>query len=216
MNSDRDLSADSYTTMAIDELNKFVHELGHLKQSVRTGWWLAGVKQPETVAEHSFRTAALAYFLAILEGADAERTAILALFHDAPEARLGDIPSVGKKYLDKADEDKVAWDQIAGAPLPVVEAYTSIISEFRERATPESRLARDADKLECLAQAIEYAAHGYPRAQEWISASHAALESESGRAMAAAMRQADPDRWWADFVANYRSAEAPKPTDGAL
>jgi 5'-deoxynucleotidase YfbR-like HD superfamily hydrolase len=202
--------------MAIEELNKFVHELGHLKQSARTGWWLAGVKQPESVAEHSFRTAALAYFLALQEGANAEHTAILALFHDATEARLGDIPSVGKKYLDKPDEDKVAWDQIAGAPLPVVEAYTSLISEFRERSTPEARLAHDADKLECLAQAIEYAAHGYPRAHDWISASQAALESESGRAMAAAMRDGDPDRWWADFVANYRSAGTAEADDGSL
>ena len=216
MNRDRDSGSESDATMAIEELNTFVHELGHLKQSARTGWWLAGVKQPETVGEHSFRTAALAYFLALQEGANAEHTAILALFHDATEARLGDIPSVGKKYLEKADEDKVAWDQIAGAPLPVVEAYTSIISEFRERVTLEARLAHDADKLECLAQAIEYVAHGYPRAQEWISASQAALESETSRAMAAAMCEGDPDRWWAGIVASYRPAATSELPDGSL
>jgi len=216
VNPDRDPSSESDATMATEDLNRFVHELGHLKQSARTGWWLAGVKQPETVAEHSFRTAALAYFLAIQEGANAEHTAILALFHDATEARLGDIPSVGQKYLDKPDEDKVAWDQVNGVPLSIVQAYTSSISEFRERATPEARLAHDADKLECLAQAVEYAAHGYPRARDWVSASRDAVESETGRAMAAAMCDGDPDRWWADFVANYRSAGTVSGPDGSL
>jgi putative hydrolase of HD superfamily len=137
---------------------------------------------------------------------------MLALFHDVTEARFGDIPSVGQKYLDKPNEDKVAWDQISGAPLPVVEAFTSLIREFCERRTPEARLAHEADKLECLAQATEYEADGYPRARQWIGASQAALESQAGRSMAAAMRSGDPDRWWTDFVTNYRSPAEPSPS----
>jgi hypothetical protein len=71
-----------------------------------------------------------------------------------------------------------------------------------------------------MAQAIEYAAHGHRRAEEWISASHASLESESSRSMAAVMREGDPDRWWTDFVANYRISGGPdsrslRPADGS-
>nr|GID85867.1 hypothetical protein Ade03nite_47910 [Actinoplanes derwentensis] len=38
----------------------FGYELGLLKRVRRTGWWHAGVRDPESVAEHTMRTAQLA------------------------------------------------------------------------------------------------------------------------------------------------------------
>ncbi len=46
-----------------EPLAKFGYEMGLLKRARRTGWWLAGVKDPETIAERSFRTALIAYLL---------------------------------------------------------------------------------------------------------------------------------------------------------
>ena len=40
------------------------------KRVKRSGWWVAGIDDPESVAEHSYRTALLGYILASLEGAD--------------------------------------------------------------------------------------------------------------------------------------------------
>ena len=40
-----------------ERLARFVYEMGLLKRAPRTGWFLAGVEDPETIAEHSFRTA---------------------------------------------------------------------------------------------------------------------------------------------------------------
>ncbi|GGP44124.1 hypothetical protein GCM10010214_16250 [Streptomyces abikoensis] len=34
----------------------FLLEMGMLKRAKRSGWWIAGVKDPETIAEHSFRS----------------------------------------------------------------------------------------------------------------------------------------------------------------
>ncbi|CAM5298637.1 HD domain-containing protein [Streptomyces californicus] len=31
----------------------FLLEMGMLKRAKRSGWWIAGVKDPETIAEHS-------------------------------------------------------------------------------------------------------------------------------------------------------------------
>ncbi|HEX9314813.1 MAG TPA: HD domain-containing protein, partial [Actinomycetota bacterium] len=45
-------------------LARFAYELGHLKQSARTGWWMVGVSHPESVAEHTLRTALLGFVLA--------------------------------------------------------------------------------------------------------------------------------------------------------
>lgn len=37
-----------------------------LKRAKRSGWWIAGVKGPETIAEHSFRGALIGSVLAMM------------------------------------------------------------------------------------------------------------------------------------------------------
>lgn len=206
--------SESITAAELDALSDFIHELGQLKHSARTGWWLAGVDRPETVAEHTFRTAVIAYLLAMLEGADPGKAVIYAVFHDMAETRLGDIPSVGKTYLKEAAKEDVAQDQLRGAPEMIVEHLLSLVNEYEDRKTIEARLARDADKLECLAQALEYAAHGYPRTEEWVQGSVESVSTDSGRMLASALTndKTSPDRWWRDFVAKYRPRE--RSTDG--
>ena len=48
----------------MEDIARFLLEIGVLKNVKRSGWWMAGVKDPETVAEHSYRTAIIGYFLA--------------------------------------------------------------------------------------------------------------------------------------------------------
>ncbi len=47
-------------------VGRFLYEAGTLKQTRRTGWWMAGVRDPESVAEHSWRTALIATIIAKL------------------------------------------------------------------------------------------------------------------------------------------------------
>ncbi len=89
----------------------FGYEAGQLKKLPRAGWLLTGITNPESVAGHSFRVAVLAYVIAVQEGANPERAATLGLFHDFPETRIGDVPSVGKPYVRTADPNKVIADQ---------------------------------------------------------------------------------------------------------
>lgn len=65
------------------------------------------VKDPETIAEHSFRAAIVGSVLAMMEGADPAKTALLSLWHDTQETRVGDIPHVGRRYLNAASNEKV-------------------------------------------------------------------------------------------------------------
>lgn len=44
----------------LSAVGRFLYEAGTLKQTRRTGWWMAGVRDPESVAEHSWRTALIA------------------------------------------------------------------------------------------------------------------------------------------------------------
>ena len=81
---------------------RFAYEAGQLKRSRRTGWWRAGIRDPESVAEHSWRTAVLAWVIAAAQGADPERAATIGVFHDLAEARTGDIEYVGHHYVTGA------------------------------------------------------------------------------------------------------------------
>lgn len=185
------------------EIVPFLHEAGHLKRSARQGWWIAGVKNPETVAEHSFRTAVIGYVIGAVEGADAERVATLCLFHDFPEARQGDVPSTGKRYVSMAPDTDVIRDQTAQLPEHLADRIRALTGEFEEQATPEARCAKDADKLECLLQAREYQAQGYADVQPWVDTMVDVMRTPTGKALASAALEVAPSSWWYDIVANY-------------
>jgi putative hydrolase of HD superfamily len=211
--SSSDLEGGPHGPDPMTALARYIHEIGQLKNAARTGWWLAGIRDPETVAEHIFRTAIIGYVLASLEGADPDRTALLCLFHDSVETRLGDIPSVGKKYVKSADELTVAEDQVAGVPDPVARGVTGAVEEYEEQVSLEAKLAKDADRIECLAQALEYKATGYSEAEAWIEGNYAMLVSDSARQLGSAMRRSSPDTWWRDFVENYRGKSGRRDTN---
>ena len=164
----------------------YLFEIGLLKRAKRTGWWIAGVKDPETIAEHSFRAAIIGTMLAAMEGADPARTALLCLLHDTQETRVGDIPHIGRRYLTATDNEAVTADQLAGSPPEVASVIQEAVAEFERGDTLEATVAQDADKLECLVQAIEYQAQGCGNVQSWIDSSRATLKTASAIRLAEA------------------------------
>jgi len=163
---------------------EYLFELGMLKHAKWSGWWIAGVKDPETIAEHSFRTAILASILATMEGADAAKATQFAVFHDTQETRVGDIPHIGRRYLTAADNDAVTADQVAACPPAVAAAVQAVVDEYERQDSAEALIAHDADKLECLVQAVEYRHQGYANVQRWIDNCRAALKTTSAQRIA--------------------------------
>lgn len=188
----------------LDAICDFVNELGHLKRVDRAGWKLAGIPDVESVAEHVYRTALIGAMLARLEGADPGRTALMLLLHDVPETRIGDIPSVGKKYLKIRGEVDIAGDQLADLPDSLRTLFHELALEYRARDSHEARVAKDADRLECLAQAKEYVALGYPGANSWIESTVETIETPAAKEIAQRMAKRDPTTWWRRFVERYR------------
>lgn len=182
---------------------RFLYESGHLKNTPRAGWQIAGVPQPESVAEHSYRVGVIAYVLANLEGCNADRAAAIALFHDVPEARTTDLHSVAKRHASVQDDDQIIRKQLNGVPESVAAPIRGLIDEFDARATPEASCAKDADKLECLLQAREYQARGNQLVQPWIDTMLAAMQTASGRRLAQAAVETPVDSWWHHIVASY-------------
>lgn len=182
----------------------FVHEIGHLKNIERSGWKLAGITASDTVAAHTFRTALIGAMLAHLEGADPAKTALMCLLHDLPEARIGDIPSVGKKYLSIRDDVDVAADQMRSLPADMTALLHGLALEYRARATLEAKIAKDADRLECLAQATEYVAAGHHGASSWVASTIETVETAAAQEVGHRIVDRDPTRWWRRFVERYR------------
>jgi len=178
----------------------FVFEAGVLKSAKRTGWWFTGIKDPESIADHSFRTAIIGTVLAAMEGADPGRVALLCVLHDTQETRITDIPHIGRRYLNAASNETITADQVSAAPANVRDIITAAVAEYEAGQTQEAVVARDADKLECLVQAVEYRHQGNTGTQRWIDSCQAALKTASAHRLAAAALAGQPLGWLQTFA----------------
>jgi putative hydrolase of HD superfamily len=156
-------------------LISFLAELMRLKSVPRIGWLLRGVRDVESVAEHSFGVAVIAMVLADRARArgvevNVERLLRMALLHDLTESRTGDLPSTIKGYFDKASI-KAADESIAKEIFTELgdlsEPYLELWFDYEHRVSIESRLVKAADKLDLLMQSREYEKGGARSLQEF-------------------------------------------------
>lgn len=179
----------------------FFAEAGLLKHVKRSGWWVAGIKNPESVAEHSFRTAVIGFYLAHLEKLDPYKVVVMALFNDIHEARINDLHKMGHYYIDfKGAEKKVFKDQVAHLQESVRAVLERMRHDYDEQTTPESIAARDADILECLLQAKEYYDRGHQGAKIFFKRAPDYLKTKSAQAMWRTMEIWDSHQWWQNVV----------------
>jgi 5'-deoxynucleotidase YfbR-like HD superfamily hydrolase len=186
---------------------EFGFEAGGLKLLPRAGWLLAGQPSPESVADHSWRVGVLAYLIAHQEGANADHAAVLGMFHDFPEVRTGDVPSVGKPYVQTASPHQVIADQTEALPAKLAAHIVALVDEHEAaksaKATAEARCSRDADKLDCLLQALTYGRAGNSQLGPWVSSMADAVATVSGRALVEAALVSEPGAWWRGFAENF-------------
>lgn len=176
-------------------LAAFGYELGVLKRMRRAGWWHAGVRDPESVAEHSMRVAQLAALIAAEEGADPARASFLALWHDTQETRTGDLPHTVSGYITKPDPRAITADQTADLPPKSRQAVRDAVEEYEAKESAEARCASDADKLEMLLQAVEYRDTGVRRVDGWIASARKNLKTDTARRVADAAVTLSPLAW---------------------
>jgi putative hydrolase of HD superfamily len=197
--------------MNMDAIAKYVYEMGQLKRVKRSGWWVAGITDPESVAEHTCRTALLGYVLASLAGADPMKTATICLFHDTAEVRIGDLHRVARRYLDVGGGEEQAFsEQVERLPQEVAASLLALFHDYEERASLEGQLAHDADLLECLVQAREYQTVGYEAVQDWIDNCYAGLQTDSARQLAEACLRVEPAEWWQGLKKDHKKLPTPR------
>lgn len=175
----------------------FFAEVGKLKQVKRSGWWMVGIPYEESVAEHSFRCAAIGYVLAKLEGVDTGKVLLMTLFNDLHEARINDLHKVAHKYIDvrKAEKDAFA-DQMRDLGDGIGGEMMRLREEHDSQETPESVVARDADILECLIQAKEYVDLGFQNAEKFFKKAPEHLRTETARRLWQSAAFWDSNSWW--------------------
>jgi len=166
----------------LKKISRFFAEIGNLRRIERTGLTLAGVDNPETLADHVTRASQIAYILAFLEGADPEKTATMVLFHDNAEIRVGDQHKVASRYFNIGDaETKAFEEQVNNLPDKLKSMLSSLRLEFEERKTIEAIVAKDADWLEMALEAKECEEKGVKIAKQWVENVRKALETKSAK-----------------------------------
>ena len=175
----------------------FFAEAGKLKYVKRSGWWMVGIPQEESVADHSFRCAVIGYILAKMEDAQPYKVLVMALFNDLPEARINDMHKVASRYLNVKEAEKKAFtEQIEPLSKDISEEMGSLKEEYDKQETPESLIARDADILECLIQAKEYSDIGFRNAEKFFKKAPEHLATESARKLWEEVKSWDSNDWW--------------------
>lgn len=142
----------------------FFETVGRSKRLLRAGWVTIGkIKNPESIAEHSFRCSVLAMVLSdkLEVKLDKDKLIKMSFLHDLGELVTGDIITERKGILDikKRDEKerieqegiKKIFDKIGAG-----DEYVAIFEEMIDRVTPEAKVFWEFDKLEMALQALEY------------------------------------------------------------
>lgn len=126
-----------------------VHCIAGLKERTRHAWMKSG--RQESVAEHSWRMALMAYFLRDqFPNADLTRVLLMALLHDMGEVFTGDIPTFEKTDADRAHEHERRNAWIASLPAPYAAEVRSLFAEMDAMETEEAKIVKALDRMEAV------------------------------------------------------------------
>ena len=133
------------------ELLEFLAMAEKLKCNTRHSYTSSG--RHESVAEHSFRLALMAYMISDeVPEIDTDKVIKMCLVHDLGEAVTGDIPSFEKTDSDEAAEDSAVSGFVNQLPEYWKKQLGEMYSEMNELKTPEAKLYKALDKLEAVIQ----------------------------------------------------------------
>jgi putative hydrolase of HD superfamily len=156
-------------------------EINHLKQLYRQGWLRAGIPRErcESVAEHIFGVAMLAWFAADtwFQDIDRDRLIRLALVHDLGEIYTGDVIPADEVPVEEKHRSERESVQAVLGKLPRGEEYLALWEEYERGETREARLVRELDRLEMALQALVYDKEGFMEMDPFLASAEGAIQS---------------------------------------
>lgn len=165
-------------------LNFFI-KVYKLKETTRTGWGIWRIKNPETIAEHTFRVCFLAFLLGRKKGLNLKKVVQCSLVHDLCEVYAGDITPLfyyqkldikkkrDKKILlkgirlpekEKKRRSKIKFEKEKKSLLKLVSFFEKNLKkeiffrwiDYEKGLSREGRFVKQIDWIENLIQSLEY------------------------------------------------------------
>ncbi len=163
--------------------NQFFSMLSRMKLINR--WGLMRNTMNENISEHSINVAIIAHALAVIRNTyfdgkiNAERAALLGIYHDAAEIITGDLPTPVKYFNPelrtayKQVEEQAAAKLLSMLPRGLQETYASLLTPSEEDYEIWT-LVKAADKISALIKCVEERVTGN---RDFIKAERAALKA---------------------------------------
>ena len=127
-----------------------LHTAERLKDATRHCYTSGG--RHESVAEHSWRLALLAYWLHDdFPELDMDKVIRMCLIHDLG-AFTGDIPTFDKTQADEDREEALLFAWVESLPAPFRGEMAALYREMAALETPEAKLYKALDNLEAVVQ----------------------------------------------------------------
>lgn len=192
-------------TKDLKSIANFFYEVNKLKNTPRSGAFAAGIKYPDSVADHSCGTAFIAFVLAKMEGADPYKTTTIAALHEMPETRIMDVDAVGRKYISKSTEKVVLEDQLSSLPKEISDSLRFLL-DYTTDNSKEMIVARDADFLELMLQMIIYKEAGFSNVQHWIDELPGRMITKSAKDLAKMLLETNSYDWTRSLKVLHRKS----------
>lgn len=186
-------------------LNTLLQAL-ELKDEKRTGWQLRNIKDPESVAAHSWGVSLLCMLYAEEEDVEPEHALKLATVHDLPEAKTGDTATRARKAdQELTDTQKKKLEYKAGkffADKLETPEIQKCFEEYQRKETKAAWFVSDMDKIDMCLQALKYEKQGrydketsneeleeYEDLDEFFATAEPRLKTETGRQLFEEIKQ---------------------------
>ena len=163
----------------------FLIKVHKLKETTRTGWGIWRIKNPETIAEHTFRVCFLAFLLGKKKGLNLKKVIQSSLSHDLCETYAGDATPLfyyqkldvrkkkdrkillkGIRLLEKSKKrrSQIKFEGEKKSLLKLVAPLEKDLKnkiflcwlDYERGFSPEGKFAKQIDWIENLIQSLEY------------------------------------------------------------
>ncbi|MBI2013172.1 MAG: HD domain-containing protein [Candidatus Colwellbacteria bacterium] len=179
------------------ELNKrdieFLYEVGCLRFIPRAWKQLLGPNFAN-LAEHTLRVMWTATLIAKHEKADVDKVIKIALVHDVPESRTGDVHYISRLYT-KRDEEGALSEIFKEVNL--ADEFLELWKEYEKRGSLEAKIVKDADNLDVDFELQEQAARGVKLRDSWNrkESTYHQLYTETAKKIFEMIYISNPDDW---------------------
>lgn len=176
----------------MNKILNLIFEAAVVKRLERTGWQVLGDNR-ETVGEHTFMTAVIAYLMAKEKNVDMEKVLLMSIFHDFHESRIGEADKIHTFYVTR-DTARANLDIFSDDP-----SLHAHLVEYEKKESLEARIVYEANILALLVEVKKLVENGNENAKEWLTENAKRVRIPESAALADAIQNGNTQDWWRDI-----------------